>query len=110
MDEPDLPALGVRDLREKVRRRMEELSHEALDNPSVELGLATRIADSLLALIDASDPLDATGKLAVRGAVEYFVLNQDERSDDSTSGLDDDLALLNRTCDAVGLPELKVTS
>lgn len=104
-----LPAHGVRDLREKVRRRLEELTRESLDNPLIDLGLAVRIGDSLLSLLDAADQLDVAGKMAVRGAVEYFVLNRDQQPDEgSRFGFVDDATLLNNTCEQVGLPEFKV--
>lgn len=104
-----MPAHGVRDLRQKVIRHLEELAREALDNESVDLGLAARISDALLALIAASAGFDESGRMAVRGAVDYFVLNRDEEPDlDSPSGFTDDAAIVNRTCEAVGLPELKV--
>lgn len=107
-DDP-LPAHGVRDLREKVRRRIDELTRESLDNPMVDLGLAVRIGDALGSLLDSADDLDATGRLAVRGAVEYFVLSRDEQPDtDSRHGFVDDATVLNTTCDQVGLPEFKV--
>ena len=104
-----LPAHGVRDLREKVRRRIEELTSESLDNPLIDLGLAIRIGDALESLLDSTDQLDAVGKLAVRGAVEYFVLNRDEQPDvDSAHGFVDDATVLNNTCEQVGLPDFKV--
>ncbi|HEY9473888.1 MAG TPA: hypothetical protein VIS06_08560 [Mycobacteriales bacterium] len=104
-----LPAHGVRDLREKVRRRIEELTRESLDNPMIDLGLAMRIADSLESLLASADQLDEAGRLAVRGAVEYFVLSRDEHPDvDSPHGFVDDADVLNRTCDQVGLPEFRV--
>ncbi|HEX5495724.1 MAG TPA: hypothetical protein VFX70_14225 [Mycobacteriales bacterium] len=104
-----LPAHGVRDLREKVRRRIEELTRESLDNPLIDLGLAVRIGDSLESLLDSADQLDAAGRLAVRGAVEYFVLNRDEQPDvDSPHGFVDDVGVLNHTCEQVGLPEFGV--
>lgn len=107
-DEP-LPAHGVRDLGEKVRRRIEELTRESLDNPLIDLGLAVRIGDSLQALLASAEQLDTAGRLAVRGAVEYFVLNRDEQPDaDSATGFVDDAAVVNNTCEQVGLPELRV--
>lgn len=104
-----MPAYGVRDLRQKVIRHLEELAREALDNDAVDLGMAARVADALLSLIRASGRLDERGKLAVRGAVDYFVLNRDEEPDlDSRAGFVDDARIVNDTCETVGLPELKV--
>lgn len=108
-DPTDVPALGVRDLRQKVIRHLEELAREALDNENVDLGLAARIADTLLSLIAAAEDFDESSRVAVRGAVDYYVLNRDEHPDvDSLIGLVDDARIVNETCDAVGLPELKI--
>jgi uncharacterized membrane protein YkvA (DUF1232 family) len=108
-DPTTVPALGVRDLRLKVIRHLQELVREALDNDEVDLGAAARIADALLSLIGAADDLDAKDRIAIRGAVDYFVLNRDEEPDlDSRSGFTDDARVVNETCDAVGLPELKI--
>lgn len=104
-----LPAHGIRDLRQKVIRHIEELASEALDNDSLDLGMAARIADALLSLIAASPDLTDQQRLAVRGAVDYFVLNRDEQPDlDTPDGFLDDARIVNETCDAVGLAELKV--
>ncbi|MBO0881992.1 MAG: hypothetical protein J2P17_16960 [Mycobacterium sp.] len=107
MIEP-MPAHGVRDLRQKVIRHVEELASEALDNDALDLGMAARIADALLSLISASADFDDRGKAAVRGAVDYFVLNRDEEPDLDARGFIDDARIVNETCDVVGLPELKV--
>lgn len=104
-----LPAHGVRDLRSKVVRHLEELAREALDNEQLDLGLAARIADALLSLISAAADMDAAARLAVRGAVDYFVLNRDEEPDlDSRIGFHDDAMIVNNTCDSLGLPGLKI--
>ena len=104
-----MPAHGVRDLRQKVIRHVEELASEALDNDELDLGMAARIADALLSLISASADFSPDDKDAVRGAVDYFVLNRDEQPDlDTSSGFVDDARIVNETCDRVGLPELKV--
>lgn len=103
-----LPAHGIRDLRQKVIRHIEELASEALDNDALDLGMAARIADALLSLIAASPDFTEQQRAAVRGAVDYFVLNRDEQPDLDADGFNDDARIVNETCDAVGLPELKV--
>lgn len=104
-----IPAHGVRDLRQKVIRHLEELASEALDNDVVDLGMAARISDALLSLISVLPDLDASALTAVQGAVDYFVLNRDEMGDtESRFGLVDDAQVVNRTCEQVGLPELRI--
>jgi uncharacterized membrane protein YkvA (DUF1232 family) len=104
-----MPAHGVRDLRQKVIRHVEELASEALDNDALDLGMAARVADALLSLISASADFSPANRTAVHGAVDYFVLNRDEQPDlETPNGFVDDARIVNETCDAVGLPELKV--
>ena len=103
------PAHGVRDLKDKVARHLQELAAEALDNDNVDLGFAARIADSLWSLIDATESASAADREAVRGAIDYFVLNRDEVSDlDHPRGFVDDARVVNQVCVQLDLPELSV--
>lgn len=106
MTEPS--AHELRDPRRKVAAHLRELAYEALDNTDVDLGLGARISDSLLSLIDAAADMDAAAQEAVRGAVEYFVLNRDQTSDLAPLGLRDDAAVVNSVADQLGLPGLRV--
>jgi len=109
MTDTGLPAHGVRDLRQKIARHLEELARESLDNDNVDLGLAARVADALWSLVLATADRGATAQNAVRGAVDYFVLNRDELPDlDSRYGFVDDAQVVNQVCDQLGLPELRV--
>lgn len=103
------PAHGVRNLKLKVARHLQELASEALDNPNVNLGLAARISDVLWSLIDEAAERDDAARAAVRGAVDYFVLNRDEVPDlDDPRGFDDDAELVNQVARELGLTELTV--
>jgi hypothetical protein len=109
MTEIGLPAHGVRDLKQKIARHLEELARESLDNENVDLGMAARIADALWSLIDATADNAVASRNAVRGAIDYFVLNRDEVSDlDSRHGFVDDAQVVNDVCDQLGFPELRV--
>lgn len=108
MSTPDLPAHALRDPRQKVAAHLRELAYEALDNTEVDLGLAARIADALLSLIDVAAERDAAAQTAVRGAVDYFVLNRDETSDLDKYGLRDDADVVNQVCDEFQLPSFRV--
>jgi hypothetical protein len=109
MTEIGLPAYGVRDLKRKVARHLEELARESLDNENVDLGLAARIADALWSLIDATADRGPRAHVAVRGAIDYFVLNRDEVADlESRHGFVDDAQIVNEVCAQLGLPELSV--
>jgi hypothetical protein len=109
MTETGLPAYGVRDLKQKIARHLEELARESLDNENVDLGMAARIADALWSLIDAAADRPISAHNSIRGAIDYFVLNRDEVSDlDSRHGFVDDAQVVNEVCAELGLPELRV--
>jgi hypothetical protein len=104
-----LPAHGVRDLKTKVAQHLQELAAEALDNDNVDLGLAARIADALWSLIDATEDGPDEARSAVRGAIDYFVLNRDEVPDlEDPEGFVDDAEVVNQVCAQLGFDELAV--
>jgi hypothetical protein len=102
------PAHGVRDLKLKVAAHLRELASEALDNDDVDLGLAARIADALWSMIDEAQDRSAADQSAVRGAVDYFVLNRDEVSDLGPGGFVDDAEVVNQVARDLGLDALLV--
>lgn len=101
-------AHGVRDLKLKVATHLRELASEALDNDDVDLGLAARIADALWSMIDETQDRSTADQSAVRGAVDYFVLNRDEVSDFTPGGFVDDAQVVNRVARELGLDPLIV--
>lgn len=101
-------AHGVRDLKLKVAVHLRELASEALDNDDVELGLAARIADALWSMIDEVGGRSAADQIAVRGAVDYFVLNRDQVSDLDPGGFVDDAELINQVARDLGLDALLI--
>lgn len=103
------PAHGVRDLKVKVATHLRELAAESLDNDVVDLGLAARVADALWSLIDEVADRGPEAHAAVRGAVDYFVLNRDEINDlDDPGGFVDDAQIVNDVARQLGLSELAV--
>ena len=102
------PAHGVRDLKLKVAAHLRELASEALDNDDVDLGLAARIADALWSMIDEAQDRSAADQSAVRGAVDYFVLNRDEVSDLGPGGFVDDAEVVNQVARDLGLDALLI--
>ena len=103
------PALGVRDLKQKVAAHLRELAAESLDNDNIDLGLVARIADALWTMIDEIEADDVPAYEAVRGAVDYFLLNRDEINDlDDPRGFVDDARMVNRVADQLGLSALAV--
>lgn len=109
MSEFGLPAHGVRDLKMKVATHLRELAAESLDNDMVDLGLAARIADALWSLIEEIADRGDEAYAAVRGAVDYFVLNRDEVHDlEDPAGFVDDAQIVNDVARQLGLSELAV--
>ena len=101
-----ISAYGVRDLKLKVAAHLRELASEALDNDDVDLGLAARIADALWSMIDETHDRSAADQTAVRGAVDYFVLNRDEISDLGPGGFVDDAEVVNQVARELGVDAL----
>ena len=99
-------AHGVRDLKLKVAAHLRELASEALDNDDVDLGLAARIADALWSMIDETHDRSSGDQAAVRGAVDYFVLNRDEVSDLGPGGFVDDAEVVNQVARELGMDAL----
>lgn len=103
-----LSAHGARDLKLKVAVHLRELASEALDNDDVDLGLAARIADALWSMIDEAQDRSPTDQAAVRGAVDYFVLNRDKVNDLAAGGSVDDAELVNQVARDLGLEALVI--
>lgn len=106
--ESNQPAFAYRDPRQKVAAHLRELASEALDNSEVDLGLAARIADALLQLIEATADSEPAAIEAVRGAVDYFVLTRDESSDFDHDGLKDDARVVNKVAADLSEPEIYI--
>ena len=75
----------------------------------VDLGLAKRIADACLALLDEWPALPEAHKAHLQHAVLYFADEDDDEDDfDSIIGFDDDAEVLNQACIAIGRPDLTI--
>jgi hypothetical protein len=71
---------------------------------------AELVADAAHKILALSQELDPTERALVRGAVEYFILNDDASDDlDDPLGFDDDARVLNSVLDRIERPEFKVT-
>jgi hypothetical protein len=81
------------------------------DGPgSVDLEVATRVADTLQRLLDEPDEYDAEGRALLRGATEYFLAVGDADNDHTDAlGFDDDVRVLNAVLDSLGRRDLLIT-
>lgn len=60
-------------------------------------------------LLDEPDQYDARERELIRGAVEYFVLDRDERRDLTDAiGFDDDARVLNAVLDSLHRADLRI--
>lgn len=93
----------------RVRAHLDQIEAAAHDRSSVDLDTARQVAGALLGLVSDPDGLDADARALARGAVEYFVLDADQRSDvGDVLGFDDDARMVNAVVTALGRPDLRV--
>ena len=85
----------IPDLRSRVATRLAELES------SPESGRAHRLAEQISQLLDEAEGLDDAQRALLRGAVEYFVLE-----DDLEPGLQDDAEVVRSVRAELGLTEV----
>lgn len=70
---------------------------------------AELVAEAIVKVLTHAREFDGEQRALVRGAAEYFVLNDDASDDlDDVLGFDDDARVLNSVLDRIGQPDLKV--
>lgn len=76
----------------------------------VDLQLAVRIAEVLVALLDDAAGYTARERALLRGAVRYFCQHDDMSGDlTSPTGFEDDADILNAVITYLGRPDLQVS-
>lgn len=96
-------------LRRRVKSHISTIAEAALSQADLPIGLAQSLAERLGDLADLAPNLDGDGRRLVRGAMMYFILTTDDEDDlGGPNGLNDDVTVLNRVCDELGRPELKL--
>jgi hypothetical protein len=95
------------DQRARVIGHLSVIEIEAATHPDVDIHLAKKIHDALVALIEQSGDFDGEQRALVRASIEYFVL-ADDASHDLTDpdGFSDDAAVVAAVAAEVGRPEL----
>lgn len=77
--------------------------------PQTDIDTAEMVAKSLSTLITSELSFEASDRLLIRGAVEYFLLHDDASSDlEDPLGFDDDARVVNSVLERIGRPELKI--
>jgi hypothetical protein len=96
-------------LRLRVLAHAARVSELGRRDPRVDVETAQRIATVLAQLCDEPDQLADDQRALLRGAVEYFVLDDDEVDDtDDVVGFDDDARVVNAVTAALGRRDLRI--
>lgn len=103
----ETPSSEFEPLAETINIHLEQVKDRAIPDTDVET--AEMVASSLLALLAAPDDFEADDRALIRGAAEYFLLDDDAAGDiDNVLGFDDDARILNSVLDRIGRIDLKV--
>jgi len=98
----DLGQLG-----EVIELHLDQIKANAGSVTDVET--AELVAQAACKVLTYADQFNAQERAMVRGAIEYFLLNDDASDDlDDALGFDDDARVLNSVLDRIGRAELKV--
>ncbi|MCP3857668.1 MAG: hypothetical protein GY698_23580 [Actinomycetia bacterium] len=93
----------------RVRVHLAEVEALARADDRVDVEMARCIAKVLGPLLDEPDSWDAEQRALLRGAVEYFHLSEDHRSDlTDWFGFDDDARVTNAVTQALGRTDLTI--
>jgi hypothetical protein len=108
----DKPLQSPEVLRFEISGYMALLREEAEKNPSVNLDLAQRIADSARELLNretsGTGEHESRGYRLVQAAIRYFTVSEDATSDFREAGLKDDTAVLNEVVSELGHEDLRI--
>ncbi len=103
----DTSAEELRQLVEVVGIHLDHVKANA--GPSTDVETAELVAEAAVELLAFSAGFDRRERALVRGAVEYFILNDDASDDlEDVLGFDDDARVLNSVLDRIGRADLKV--
>ncbi len=92
---------------ETVRLHIDHVRTHA--NASTDVDMAERIASSFEALLDAEIGFADDERALIRGAIEYFLLDDDADGDMADPlGFDDDVRVLNSVLDRINQPGFKI--
>jgi len=103
----DTSAEELEQLTEVVGIHLDHVRDNA--GPSTDLETAELVAEAATKLLAFCRDFDRRDRAMIRGAVEYFILNDDASDDlEDVLGFDDDARVLNSVLDRIGRSDLKV--
>jgi hypothetical protein len=95
--------------RDEIAAHLERVRVAADERDFVDLRLAIRIADVLIALLDDAIGYTARERALLRGGIRYFCQHDDVSGDlTSPTGFEDDAAILNAVTSFVGRADLQI--
>lgn len=99
--------LSPEDLKKQSKDHVEAARNARAENGFANIALADAIHHVICEVFDKWPTLDAEAQYWLKGAVAYFVFDNDEVQDfGSPIGLEDDVEVLNACLDFAGLYEL----
>lgn len=95
--------------RDRIRAHVRALAERAATSSTVDIEMAKNVAAAILALLSDTEHYDAEQRALIRGAIDYFVLTQDNQDDVSDlTGFDDDARITNAVTEALGREDLAI--
>ena len=101
------PTSELAPLAETITIHLEQVKDRAV--PATDIETAEMVASTLLTLLATPEGFRAEDRALIRGAAEYFLLDDDAAGDiENVLGFDDDVRILNSVLDQIGRTDLKV--
>lgn len=103
----DTPRAEFGPLAENVSFHLTQVKDRAV--PATDVETAEQVARALLVLLNEPDEFGPDDRALIRGATEYFVLDDDASGDiNNVLGFDDDARILNSVLDRLNRLDLRV--
>ena len=102
-------ALSTEELKKQSAGHVEAANKAKAGNAAVNVALAYAIHNVICKVFNQWSDIDAAAQYWLKGAVAYFIFDNDEVNDfGSPIGLEDDVEVLNACLDFAGLYELSL--
>lgn len=103
----ETPTSEFEPLAETITIHLEQVKDQAV--PATDVETAEMVASTLRSLLATPERFGAEDRALIRGAAEYFLLDDDAAGDiENVLGFDDDVRILNSVLDQIGRTDLRV--